>query len=229
MNKRVIAAVSAAVLAMLGVVLVVLWAKGADKRAFEGADLTAVVQVTRTVPTGTKTDQLAGSTKVVKLPAKAVPDGAVTDLGEVEGLATNTTLAEGEVLLASRMAAPGDRAQGKVDVPKGTQEIAIDLEGQRLVGGEVKAGDRVGVFSSFKPKEQTQPDWTNLIAHDVLVTRVDKGTADASTVATVTVAVPTLLAEKIVFTMEFGKVWLSLQNADTAKSGQKVITGADLK
>lgn len=229
MRKRIIAAVAAGVLALLGVVLLVGWAKAADQRAFEGADLTAVVQVTDPVPAGTKADQLAASTKVVKLPAKAVPDGAVTALGSVEGLATTVALEKGEVLLSSRMGAPGARTGAKSDVPKGMQLITINLEGQRSVGGVVKAGDRVGVFGSFKPEDPKVADWTSLIAHDVLVTKVDKGTADASTVESVTVAVPTVLAEKVVFSMEFGKVWLSLQTADTAKSGQKVITGADLK
>ena len=122
---------------------------------------------------------------------------------------------KGEVLLKWRMAAPGERADGQVDVPKGFQEITVNLEGQRGVGGAVKAGDQVGVFGSFKPKEPTQPDWTNLVAHDVLVTKVDGRAASDATVATVTIAVHTVVAEKVVFTMEFGKVWLTLQNADT--------------
>lgn len=229
MRKKVIAAVAAGVLALAGVVLLALWAKNADARAFEGADLTSVVQVTKPVPSGTKANDLGGSTKVVKLPAKAVPAGAVVDLGAVSGLATTTSLQKGEVLLTSRMATPGARAAGQVDVPKGLQEVTINIEGQRAVGGAVKAGDKVGVFGSFKPKESSQPDWTNLVAHDVLVTNVEAESSSNATVRAVTIAVPTVLAEKVVFSMEFGKIWLSLQNADTTRSGQKVITGRDLQ
>lgn len=228
MRKKIIAAVTAGVLALAGVVTLVAWARNADQRAFEGADLVSVVQLTADAPAGTKADAL--SAKVVELPSKAVPDGAVTKLSEVSGLVATTPLEEGEVLLRSRMATPGERASGGVDVPKGMQEISFNVEGQRLVGGAVKAGDKVGVFGSFKPDDSKVPDWTNLVAHDVLVTKVQNGAAqDAALVATVTVAVRTELAEKIVFTMEFGKIWLSLQNADTERSGEKVIEGSDLR
>ena len=103
MKKRVIAAVTAAVLAMLGVVVLVIWAQGADERAYAGAERKAVLQVTDAVAAGKKVSEVESSFEQAKLPADAIPDGAVTDLAGVAGLTTLTDLQPGEVLLESRL------------------------------------------------------------------------------------------------------------------------------
>lgn len=229
MKKKVMAAVLAGVLALLGVVVLLLWAKKADERAYEGAELISVVRVTQEVAKGTPSAELSSMTEVTKVPVSTVPSGAVTDLAEVSGRVTATTLQPGEVLLRSRMVDPGAKGDSDVSVPKGMQEVTFTIDGSRAVGNAVQAGDKVGVFGSYDPEQGDS--WTNLVSHDVLVTKVGKGVTDgdAVTTTTVTVAVKTELAEKIIFTMEFGKVWLSLQNADTERRGEVVITGEDLQ
>ncbi|WP_040320023.1 Flp pilus assembly protein CpaB [Aeromicrobium marinum] len=228
MKKKLMAAVMAGVLAVAGVALLVLWAMNANDRAFDGAELVTVVRVVEPVPQGTSAAELAGLVETDEVPVTSVPDGAIESVDEVAGLAATARLLPGEVVLRARFAAPGDSGAGKVDVPAGLQEITFSLEGQRVVGGQVKAGDKVGVFGTYDPEQGDS--WANLVSHDVLVTRVDQATtADASTAIAVTVAVGTELAEKIAFTMDFGRMWLSLQNADTDKSGERVIIGADLQ
>lgn len=228
MKKRLIAAIVAGAMALLGVVVLVAWAKNANDRAFEGADLVKVIRVTAPVESGTRGSELGGSTEVAELPADAVPDGAVTQLGDVSNLAVTTSLVPGEILLRTRLAAPGEKGKGATDVPKGFQEITVALDLQRTVGGSIKAGDRVGVFASFKPEDNKVPDFTSLVRHNVLVTSAGGPTAtDAAGIIMITLAVETQDAEKIVLAMEYGKVWLTAQNADTNKSGEKVITGED--
>ncbi|MEO6606828.1 MAG: Flp pilus assembly protein CpaB [Aeromicrobium sp.] len=228
MNKRVIAAVAAGVLALLGVLVLVVWAQGANKRAFEGAELVPVVRITKPVAQGATAAELAGSTEVAKLPAEAVPEGAVTSLSQVSGLSTNATLSPGEVLLKARMVAPGDRGKGNTDVPKGYQELSLSLDSQHAAGGTVKAGDRVGIIASFEPKDGKDSS-TNVILHDVLITKITSAAEvkDLTSIM-VTVAVETEDAERIVFASDFGRVWLTLQNEDTNKTGEKVITAKDV-
>lgn len=227
MKKRLIAAVIAGVLALLGVVVLVAWANKAEDRAYKGADLVNVVRVTTAVEAGTKADDLAASTEIAKLPSDAVPAGAVKDLASVAGLAATTTLQPGEVLLKSRLAAPGDKGSGAIDVPKGYQEISISLEAQRAVADSVKAGGHVGVFVNFEPKGNG-PQFGNLVRHNVLVTKVGLAASGEKGVGSmITLAVKTQDAQKIAFAMEFGKIWLTAQNADTEMSGEKVITGED--
>lgn len=223
MNKRVIAAVGAAVLAALGVVILIVWAQGANQRAYEGAELVNVVRVTETVPSGTKAADLAASTEIAELPADAIPEGAVTNLAEVQGLSTLAELQPGEVLVEARMGAAGaSEKKGASDVPSGLQEVSIFLDNQRTIAGSVKPGDRVGVLGSYQDAAGSK--YTDLLMHDVLVTRVDGAVTDeAVTGLTVTVAVNTVDAERIVFTQEWGLVWLTLQNADTDKTGERII------
>lgn len=223
MNKRVIAAVGAAVLALLGVVVLIAWAQGANQRAYEGAELVDVVRVIDVVPAGTPAAELSGSTEVTQLPADAVPEGAVTDLADVQGLSTLAELQPGEVLIEARMGAAGEREEkGASSVPPGLQEVSIFLEPQRTVAGALKPGDRVGVIGSYQTLENSKI--TDLLMHDVLVTRVDKTVGGENiTGLTVTVAVSTVDAERIVFTQEWGTVWLTLQNADTDKTGERII------
>lgn len=226
MNKRVIAAVGAAILAALGVIILIVWAQGANQRAYEGAELVSVVRVTETVPSGTKAADLSASTEIAELPADAIPEGAVTDLAEVQGLSTLAELQPGEVLVEARMGAAGaSEEKGASDVPPGLQEVSISLDAQRTIAGSVKPGDRVGVLGSYEAVGETPTKITDLLIHDVLVTRVAGAVAEDAAVTglTVTLAVNTVDAERIVFTQEWGKIWLTLQNADTAKTGERII------
>lgn len=224
MNKRLSAAIAAGVLAILGIVVLVTWAKGANDRAYDGADLVKVVQVTVEVASGTKASDLPASTKTIKLPSAAVPDGAVTMLSQVDGLTTNASLEPGEVLLKSRLALPGSNGSGKTVVPKGYQEISVSLDAARTIGGELQADDHVGVIVSIDETKET-----SLVRHFVLVTKVDHGPDGAAAAAAmVTLAVKSEDAEKIVYGMEYGKVWLTKQNVDTDRTGEKIIDAQEV-
>jgi len=230
MKKKVIAAVAAGAFALLGVLVLVVWAQGANDRAFEGAKLVSVVRITKDISQGASSADLAGSTEIVRLPAESVPDGAVTNLDQISGLATNASLQSGEVLLKSRMVTPGER-KGKTDVPTGFQEISIALDPEHSVAGAVKPGDRVGLIVTFEPKDQDLPQVTDFVLNQVLVTKAKTavvGEKGEITGTMVTLAVKTLDAERIVHSQKWGTVWLTLQNADTDTSGDKLITGKEV-
>jgi pilus assembly protein CpaB len=224
MNKRVIAAISAGVLALLGVLVLVTWAQRANDRAFEGADMVTVVRFTANAGAGTGAADLADLTEKAELPKVAVPAGAVTSLDQVAGLSTNAAMQKGEVLLKSRMAAPGAKLKSDSSVPKGFQEVSIALDAERSVAGQIKAGDRVGVIISTESA-------TNTVINQVPVTRVSAGLGgdEGGVAATmVTVAVKALDAEKIVHGQRWATVWLTLQDAETDTSGSRLISGEDV-
>lgn len=225
MNKRVIAAVAAGVLALLGVLVLVMYAQGANDRAFQGAKLVSVVRLTANVPAGTSSAELTKSTEVVNLPDESVPDGAVTSLNQVTGLATNASVQKGEVLLKSRMAAPGEQAKGSSDVPKGFQQMSFSVDTQRAIAGMVKPGDRIGVIGSFDVGSVLTKQTTDMVLSNVLVTKVNSGAVKEDiTAVSVTVALSAVDAEKLAHTLEFGRTWLTLQNADTDQTGAKPLT-----
>lgn len=216
MSKKVIAVLAAAVLAVVGIGALAVWAQQADDRAYEGAKLVKVVQVQTAVSKGTAAAELTSATKVVELPSSAVPKDAVKSLTNVAGRVTGVRLEPGEVLLGSRMIDPKAQPAEAGGVPRGLQEISISLDSQRLVSGQVKVGDKVGVLASY-PGESSR---TRMIANRVQVTHTayaQSATDDAPGQAVITLAVSARQAAQIANVGEFGKVWLTKQN-DAAKT-----------
>ncbi|WP_448624070.1 Flp pilus assembly protein CpaB [Geodermatophilus sp. URMC 64] len=232
--RRILAALAALVLALVGTVVLVAYVRGADARALAGVQTVSVLVVDQAVPAGTPGDQLADLVRAELLPAKAVAPGSVTDLAELAGLVATVDLQPGEPLLAARFAAPDElRAAGTVDVPPGDQELSVLLEPQRAVGGRLAAGDTVGVYVSIEGS-------THAVLHGVLVTQVQGAPAAAVTETAasedsgasappsqslmITFAVTAEEAEPIVFGMEHGTVWLSLEPDGADTSGTTVIS-----
>ena len=234
MNKRVVAAALAVALAIVGVVTLVTWANDADERAFDGAELATVLQVTRPVPAGTKAEELDGYVEQVELPKAAVAPGALSDLATVSGLQTTAKLELGEQVIRARFGKPGTKTKDPLSsVPTGLQEISVALSAERRVGGVVRAGDTVGVFASYDINNKP----TNVLANRVLVVRVTTRGPDGQAgneavgggpVTFVTLAVTAKQAKEIVNVTEFGWVWLTRQNEQAETSVGPPIVAKDV-
>lgn len=219
MNKRLIAALAAVVLLGLGAGLLIGYVNKADDRAFDNAKRVSVLQVTNDIPAGTKAEDISGSVKEVKLPKSAVAPGSIDDLADVAGLQTTVALKPGEQLLKDRFSEKGSvvGATGE-GIPEGAQELTVALPESRAAGGQIKAGDIVGVVSSFSTADGDAI--TRLIKNKVLVTRVRVASDETAPdkdgkPLLVTLAVFTKEAGAIINTLEFGKLYLTKQNADT--------------
>ena len=233
MTTRIIAVVLAAVLAVVGAVLLISYVRGADERAFDGAKLTEVLVVQDEIPAGTAGSDLGTTVDLRSVPVAYVADGAITDAADLDGLVAAVSLEPGEQVLASRFVKPADFGAngGTVAVPKGLQEISVSLDVQRVVGGSLVAGDLVGVFGSL-PTDNVDPARTQLVESKVLVTSVvhdstiDPATAQTSGVILVNLAVTADQAQRIVYQLEFGQVYLSKQTKDvTAPTAGAVTRG----
>lgn len=222
MNKQLLAVLGAVVLALAGFGALYVYAQGADERAFEGTERVSVLRVTQEVPTKTPSSELGGSVEVVELPKAAVVPDAITDLADVEGQVTRGVLVPGDQLTAAKFAAADD-VQGDTAVPKGMQEVSIALEGQRIVGGALAPGDKVGVMASYDGRTANP-------VNDVLVLQVNAGVGggESAAGATVSVALRTADVQKLVNAMEFGTVWLTKQNDDTETPDPETIDGEDV-
>ena len=220
MQRRLIAAVTAVLLAAVGGVLLLNYVAGADQRAMAGLQPVPVLVVTKAVPEGAGADAVADSVELRQLPADAVAPGTTADLADVAGLVTTTNLEPGEQVLISRFTDPKARAAAQgVTVPAGLQRVSVQLEPQRVVNGAVVPGATVGIFLSTK-------DQTQLALRKVLVTAVQGGVApdgdggaatrEPAAAVTVTLAVDPADAAKIVYTAEHGTLWLSSEPADAS-------------
>lgn len=233
MTTRIIAVILAAVLAVVGAVLLIGYVRGADDRAFNGAKLTEVLVVQDEIPAGTSGSELGTTVDLKSVPVAYVADGAITDVADLTGLVAAVSLEPGEQVLASRFVKPEQfgASGGTAAVPKGLQEISVSLPVQRVVGGTLAAGNLVGVFGSLAG-DNVDPSRTQLIETQVLVTSVthdasvDSGAVQTSGAILVNLAVTADQAQRIVYQLEFGQVYLSKQSKDvTAPTGGAVTRG----
>jgi pilus assembly protein CpaB len=238
LRRRLLAALAALVLAALGAVVLLAYVRGADARALAGVQTVDVLVVDRPVPEGTPGEELAELVRTERLPARAAVPGAVTDLDELAGRVATVDLQPGEQLLAARFAAPEDLSvPGTVAPPEGAAEVSLLLEPQRAVGGRLAAGDTVGVHLSLDGQ-------TDAVLSRVLVTQVQgapvavadgeatdtasSGGAAPSASLMVTLGLRPEAAEAVVFGMEHGTVWLSLEPEGVDTSGTEVLTPANV-
>ncbi|MEF3402637.1 Flp pilus assembly protein CpaB [Agromyces sp. CCNWLW203] len=238
MKTRIIGAIIALLIAAIGALVLVTYVRSADARAAEGADLTEIYVVTETIPKGTLGDTVGEFVDVGTMPKRNVADGAVTDLDELIGLVADAELLPGEQLLEARFADPADlAARGDVAVPDGMQLVAFTLPADRVVGGQVRAGDKIGLVGTVDAT-------TKFAFHGVLVTKVQgavRAVADADSQPVeqgagdnimLTIALSAHDIERWVWFTEgeagnYAQMWLTLENETTDNSGTSPVTGSN--
>lgn len=256
MIRRVIAAVAALLLASVGAFLVFTYAENADVRAMEGQQTVPVLVATQAIAEGTPVEGIAELVEVQDIPRSFVVDGTVGDLTALGGTLLTTDLAAGEQVRASRFATPEElRARDEFELPeeaKDLHQVTIALDKPRALGGDIAAGDTVGVFISVEAQDEADkdlpegtvggdPSMTHLELHKVLVVRVEGGyvappstgtgedeatdeQAQAADTLNVTLALQAPDAERLVYGMEYGKVWLSYEPEGASEDGTKIVT-----
>lgn len=226
-----------AVLAAVGILLVANYVDTAEARALGDQEPREVYLVTAPIPEGTPIEELSDVIELHMLPAVTVPENAITDLTDYQGKVAGVDLQPGEQLLASRLVEPAALEDpGTVPVPKGMREVTFTLGPDRVVGGQLKAGDRVGMIVSREDEDDDSRQRSALEFPGLLITAVQGAPAAPSAEETaepgaqnsanaapavpegsllITVAVSAADAEKVVFANEFGSVWLSKETKDS--------------
>lgn len=220
MQRRIIAAVAAVLLAGIGAILLYSYVNTAETRAMSTMSPTQVLVVAKVVPAGTLGANLGPFVELKALPRVAVAPEALTSTSSVAELATTTDLQVGEQVIASRFAPPNTTSTGEIAVPSGLQQVTVQLSPTRLIGTSIEPGAKVAVFISA---EENQVRLTQLAFREVLVTRIqgvptepsEEGDGAApSTDVLVTMAVEPVATGQIVWGAEFGRLWLALEPED---------------
>ncbi|MDQ4213401.1 hypothetical protein [Microbacterium capsulatum] len=255
MKTRIIGAILALVLAAVGAFFLITYVHGADARAQLGAQLTDVYIVKTEVPRGTPGDQIKDYVTSDSVPKRNVVPDAVTDLSKLNGLLASADLLPGDQLSSARFASSENLAgSGDIPVPAGMQLLSFSLPADRVVGGQVKAGDHIGLISTTDPAQSGgvhvgYPDpidpVTRFTFHGVLVTRVQglvktskdgsngsTGDQQSSTTVMLTIALSANDAARWVWYTEgvagnYAHMWLTLENAKTSNSGAGPITSGN--
>jgi pilus assembly protein CpaB len=252
MKRKIIGILAALVLASIGTAALIIYVESAKYRAVAAEELVDVYVVSQPIAKGTGIAQIKETVETAGVPAKVVPEDAVTDLSDLDGeLVAAVDLQPGEQLLTSRLVDPADLS--RATVPAGLQELTVALDPARAVGGTLNPGETVGVVLSFEPFDLPQsddqtPNTTHLTFHKILVTSVQFAQGDTATTNTaqedeeeteagepapanqllVTLALSSPQVEQVVFAAEFGHIWLTAENADASEAGTRVVTLAEV-
>ncbi|GAA3673131.1 hypothetical protein GCM10023081_09370 [Arthrobacter ginkgonis] len=231
---------AALVLAIVGAILLLNYVKAADLRAQKDLNPVTVLVATTDIPAGTSVGDLASYLETKSLPGTAVAPGALSTLEEVTDRVVASDIVAGEQLLDAKLVAESAQlTPGTVAVPSGLQEVTVLLEPERVAGGNLTAGDKVGIFTNFTVKEKNNPDAeedevAKHLYDKVLVTAIqiapseqtetkEGTTAMPSGSAYVTFGVDSVQATKIIYAQLNGALWLTKQNDDTNPGDRTVL------
>ena len=186
MNRRLIGIAGAIVLASLGTVALVAYVQSARDEAAAQEAMVDVWIVKSTIEQGTLAEDIEGSVEQTQAPGRLVADGAVADIDTLAGLVAGAELLPGEQVVRTKFVTPAEARTG--DLPPGMLEVTLELEPERALGGQLRAGDTVAVLLSFEPFDfegvvvdgsgnptkltGKTPNTTHVELHKVLVTAV---------------------------------------------------------
>lgn len=249
MRKRVVGIVVAAVLAVVGVLIIVSYTDDADERSRAGQEVAEILVADAFVPAGTPVGQLGAAVSARTVPFDLVVEGAITDLGQVEGLVVSSDLQPNQQLSANAFGEEGSVRAGDVEIPDGFTETSFLVTPDRSIGGTVRAGDTVSIIVAFDGGEQPANS-VSLLLDNVLVTAVqgdqalveasqgddgltDSGPSDGvdtpiTSSSLVTVALGDADASRLVYAIEYGRLYLSLESGEDSSVLAKVITAENV-
>jgi len=244
MGRRVMAVLAAMVVGLIGVVMVLLYASGADARAVADQRPQTVYVAQELVPSGTTAaDAVAKGLMVpTKIAAKGVPAGALTTVDAATGrLVALSDIAAGSFVVASRFGATPTGSKA-IQVPDGQVAVSVLLPDPARVGTFVTPGSRIVIYDTYNKDLPPAGLKTQVLLDDVLVIAVGQtsltptasataspnGQSQASAAALLTVALAPDSAAKLVQAIQTGILYAGLNGAGTKANLGQVITGANL-
>ena len=161
-------------------------------------------------------------------PKDKVPRGAVSNLEDLEGRRSRTTIIEGEPILEGKLLAPGQMADPIRSIPKGYRLKTIAVDAEKSAAGLLGPGDRVDVqlfvrrdtrngIDSAKSKVILQN--IRVFAVDQTVQRSPDGTEERTIAKTVSLLLTPEQASKLGLAENLGEVSLIPRNPDDEDTG----------
>ena len=134
----------------------------AEALARYGGEQVEVCVATRDIAMGERVDLAAVETKLWV--ADLLPEGALQSSGDVVGKTATSSILKGEVVSAKRF----ESARDSLDVPAGKEAVSVPAKAVQAVGGAIRPGMSVDVYSSGDTT-------TSAIARSVLVLATSVG------------------------------------------------------
>ncbi|WP_028636000.1 Flp pilus assembly protein CpaB [Nocardioides sp. URHA0032] len=243
MDRRRLLILGAAVVAVLGVALVLTYARSADARAedrFGGVDVLVATQ--QLAPGETiEAAEAAGKIGTAKVARGDVLDGAGATADALKGEVALVPIYPGEQLIAAKFGSSAEAA-ATLPIPPGKMAVSVNLTDAARVSGFLEPGSEVSVFLNGTDP-QTGQTFTRLLLPRVTVLGVGS-TAPVTTTTTgddgaptteelprtlLTVAVDQKDAQKVLYASSNGELAFALINGDSkVKGGGGGVTSTNL-
>ena len=245
MDRRKVLLLVAAVIALLGTLLVFVYVKGADNRADQRYGAVQVLRVTKPIAAGETIEaaQAAGKIETGTVTREDLLPGALTDLSTVAGKVAVTPILAGEQVVAERFGAVGSGTD--LSIPKGKIAISLNLDDPSRVAGFLNPGNRVAVFMTGT--DAKSGGFTRLLLPNVTVIgqgttttvaaapAATGGTADPAAApaealpkALLTLAVSQSEAERLMYASRNGSLAFGLLNDDSQVGPSTGVTADNL-
>lgn len=235
MRSRSLVVLLALVLATVATAGVFLYTRGVKEDARTGGSLVQVVVSSKDIPANAELNALIseGAFITKDVPEESLVEGAVTDIAQLRNRRSSVFIVAGEQIPLARVEG-GRVAGGVLSIPEGHQAITVSLDSPRAVGAALAGGDNVTVLATFTDvvvERKNQPTTvgapaaaTVVLVPQVQVLRVfvpttsevtgGEGSEDTTGNIAVTLAFLPDEAQKFVFALEQGRVYLSLLPPD---------------
>ena len=178
--------------------------------------------------------------KLEEWPKDRIPEGAVTELKDLEGKFPRARLYKGEPILAPKLSTEiGANIAGTI--PDGYRVVTVKVNSESGLAGLIRPGDRVDLVVFMRKSAEIPETSTKTILSDVNVfacdaeteRAVDKGTGQAREVRTVSLLVKPNQVETVTLAKELGTMSLTLRRPgdlnETSTDGANVqmLLGSD--
>lgn len=214
MGRRTILLIVAAVIAVLGSAMVILYVHGADNRATEKQEPVTVLKAKGQIDPGETATAALQSGKLEKatVPRSQLLVGSMQDISTISGDVAVTTIYPGEQIVQSKFGSPGD--QQLLTIPDKDIAISVSLSDTGRVAGFVSPGAHVAIFVNMNDKVQLLLPRVGVIAvGDTTVTNTT--TTDGSGSST-TEQLPKTLFTLAVNQRQAQKILLAAASGDLA-------------
>lgn len=173
-----------------------------------------VVTAAISIPFATKVE--GRHLKLTEVPEGVLPTGAYTDLADVEGKVSTTSIARGEILVAERFAAHSRGSTLAALVAPNMRAVTVRVDDVIGVGGFLLPGNTVDVLAARRDRNQRAI--TETILTNIKVLAVDQTAATEENepviVRAVTLEMTPKQAEKVVKARTEGSIQLTLRNPE---------------
>lgn len=233
MRGKVLIVVAALLLGGIAAYLTFGYLGGLQRQATAGSELVTVYRAREDIERGALASGLIanGLVEIVDMPKRYVPEGAISSADGLADRVLSGSLSKGEILTAGRFQYASDAGLA-FSVPEGLVAVTIPVDDARGVAGLISPGDHVAVLATLEDNTN-QISYTRVIVGGVQVLAVgqntgssgptpsgvqsggvvgaaESGSAASSSVTIVTVAASAADAERIVYGVEVGSIWLAL-------------------